>query len=528
MKKLTNFFVMSMMIWITLVGTIYAGSGDDYIVTKELIYESYNKSTVKSGFVEILVGNMNFTEYQEDNEVLITPTPDEIVTDEYGNMYAYFDVSGLAPSQKFKVTIKRDLTTDVYERIIPARTDSLINNETSVFLEPEEKIECDDSELISKAMEITEGIYTDYKKAQAIFEYVNINMSYDESGAYANKGALSALNSMRGVCEEFATLFAALCRAVNVPCRLIEGYKIEPAKNESGDIIEKEYSLVNHVWAEIYLQEFGWVPVEPTVIYMLNGERRAYLDSFCKMKEANYVAIGIYNYDKANRRMKGVRETYYNESVILKSTIPAEVRNTFADISSVGWAGSAIQSLFAKNVVNGYSNLEYGPNNNISRIEFMCMLSRLLKYNDTAADTSKRGIVYYYPDYNTNHWSKADYDYLMRCYQVINPSDISSMGFDTITDVFGVGKLDMNKAITRAEAVALMNVFLEDDYTYTSFSDVSIFTPFYSSIMKASSIGLIVGYPDGTFRPNNKITRAEMAVVLDRYITNNRYILNAR
>jgi hypothetical protein len=43
--------------------------------------------------------------------------------------------------------------------------------------------------------------------------------------------------------------------------------------------------------------------------------------------------------------------------------------------------------------------------------------------------------------------------------------------------------------------------------------------------MKASSLGLIVGYPDGTFRPNAPITRAEMAVVLNRYLTNNNYTL---
>lgn len=524
MKNLTKVFVMTILLTMTLVGTVFASSGDAYIVTKEMIYESYNNKTVNSGFVEILIGNMNFTQYQEDKNIVITPTPDEIITDEYGNMYAYFDVSGLRAGQKFKVTIKRDLETDTYTEIIPSRTDSVSNSETAPFLVPAEKIESDDPEIISKAKEITDGIYTDYKKAQAIFEYVNVNMSYDESTTYANKGALSALTSMRGVCEEFATLFAAMCRAVEVPTRLIEGYKMAPRENSSGDIIENEYDLINHVWTEIYLQDFGWVPVEPTVIYLLNGERKPYLDSFCRMGEAEYVAIGIYNYEKANRRMKGVRETSYEETIILKSTIPAEVQNTFRDTNTVTWAKEAIQSLYAKNIVNGYSDVQYAPENNISRIEFVCMLSRLLRYNEVMATTSK-GMSYYYPDYDESHWSKEDYDFLMRCYQAMNPGDPSSMGFDDMTTVFGTGNLNPNQAITRAEVVALMNEFLDEGYSSVQFNDVSIFTPFYSSIMKAASIGLIVGYPDGTFRPNAPITRAEMAVVLDRYMTNNKYTL---
>jgi hypothetical protein len=109
MKNLTKVFVMTILLTMTLVGTVFASSGDAYIVTKEMIYESYNKKTVTSGFVEVLIGNMNFTQYQEDKNIVITPTPDEIITDEFGNMYAYFDVSGLRAGQKFKVTIKRDL-----------------------------------------------------------------------------------------------------------------------------------------------------------------------------------------------------------------------------------------------------------------------------------------------------------------------------------------------------------------------------------------------------------------------------------
>ena len=318
-------------------------------------------------------------QYQKDKEIVITPMPDEIHEDEYGNQYAYFDVSGLLPKQKFKITIKRDFEIENYVVDIPTRTDTIINEENNMFLAAAKRIESDEPEIISKAKEITEGISTDYKKAQAIFEYVNVNMSYDTSTAYANQGALGAFESMKGVCEEFTTLFVAFCRAVDIPSRAVEGYKIENiygSGDSSGDAVIVEQKLANHVWAEIYLDGFGWVPVEPTIIYTINEERAPYFDSFCKLEKAEYIAAGIYNFERANRRMKGVNETAYSETLIQKDELPLEKKNTFADLSSVEWAQEDIQNLYSRGVVEGYSESVYGPQNKISRIEFICMLSR--------------------------------------------------------------------------------------------------------------------------------------------------------
>lgn len=528
MKKFSKIMLLTLTLVVTLANTVFAGE-NDYIISKEMVYESNRRTVLPSGFVEVLVGNTNFVQYQKDKELVITPMPDEMREDEFGNLYAYFDVSGLLPGQKFKVTLKRDCEVDIFEMDIPTRTDSVINDETRMFLEPSTRIESDEPEIIAKAKELTEGISTDYKKAQAIFEYVNINMQYDTSSAYANQGALSAFESMKGVCEEFTTLFIALCRAVDIPSRAIEGYKLEDvyaSGDYSGDpdvVVGKK--LVNHVWAEIYLDSYGWVPVEPTIVYTINGERAAYLDSFCRIEEPEYVAVGIYNFDRPNRKTKGLEEIKHVESVIAKDEVQPEKQNSFLDIGGVTWAKDDIQNLYSKGIVEGYSELEYGPENKISRIEFICMLSRLLEYYETQA--AEGGMVYYYQDYDRNHWSSDEYEYLLRCYEAKAPWDRSAMGFETIANVFGAGNMYMNKAITRAEVVALMDIFLDDvQDSSISFSDVKRTTNFRSSIMKAASNGLINGYPDGTYRPNNAITRAEMAVILGRYISGNVYTLN--
>ena len=52
------------------------------------------------------------------------------------------------------------------------------------------------------------------------------------------------------------------------------------------------------------------------------------------------------------------------------------------------------------------------------------------------------------------------------------------------------------------------------------FSDVLAYDWFSDSVMKLSKKDIIKGYPDGTFKPNKSITRAEFAVIASKYIKN--------
>ena len=50
------------------------------------------------------------------------------------------------------------------------------------------------------------------------------------------------------------------------------------------------------------------------------------------------------------------------------------------------------------------------------------------------------------------------------------------------------------------------------------FSDVSANAWYYHYVMGAAQYGWITGYPDGTFRPESKITRAELAAIINRML----------
>lgn len=88
------------------------------------------------------------------------------------------------------------------------------------------------------------------------------------------------------------------------------------------------------------------------------------------------------------------------------------------------------------------------------------------------------------------------------------------------------GEVQPQNSITRAEVVAIFFRLLEDgirseNFTHQNdFSDVAADAWYCSSVSTLSRMGIIAGYPDGTFRPNAPITRAEFAAIATRFDNN--------
>ena len=83
------------------------------------------------------------------------------------------------------------------------------------------------------------------------------------------------------------------------------------------------------------------------------------------------------------------------------------------------------------------------------------------------------------------------------------------------------GSVRPDADITRAEVCAILFRLLSDTAkhnTYTSkFDDVTNDAWFAQSVKYLSSIGIVNGYPEGDFRPDNPITRAEFATLISGF-----------
>jgi transglutaminase-like putative cysteine protease len=61
-----------------------------------------------------------------------------------------------------------------------------------------------------------------------------------------------------GVCQDFAHIFIAVCRAAGLPARYVSGYLVTRRSRSA------EGSSASHAWAEVLLPERGWCAVDPT------------------------------------------------------------------------------------------------------------------------------------------------------------------------------------------------------------------------------------------------------------------------
>ena len=81
------------------------------------------------------------------------------------------------------------------------------------------------------------------------------------------------------------------------------------------------------------------------------------------------------------------------------------------------------------------------------------------------------------------------------------------------------GTFHPDAPITRAEFAAIALAFAYDPASAScSYTDVSANAWYYTYVAQATTYGWIGGYPDGSFRPNNSITRAEVAVIVNNML----------
>lgn len=120
----------------------------------------------------------------------------------------------------------------------------------------------------AKATEITAGLKTDTEKARAIYEWIIENTYRNPKTRGCGLGDVRFLlesNDLGGKCADLNALYVALARASGLPARDVYGIRV--AKSELGykslGASSEKVTKAQHCRAEVYLTEYGWVPVDP-------------------------------------------------------------------------------------------------------------------------------------------------------------------------------------------------------------------------------------------------------------------------
>ena len=185
-------------------------------------------STSQPDFVRSPMDYAHSTVYMEKKAEAGKPTvfSEEFEFDAYG---AWFDLDTAA-------TTTYDTTSDLYKTYTSERYCHMVFT----------------PQIRALAERLTQGAATPLAKARRIFKWVDDNFPWASAREYSTIENIPAyvLDNHHGDCGQVTLLFLTLCRSLGIPAHFQSGFMLHPGEENL------------HDWGEIYVPEYGWVPVD--------------------------------------------------------------------------------------------------------------------------------------------------------------------------------------------------------------------------------------------------------------------------
>ena len=196
----------------------------------------------------------------------------------------------------------------------------------------------------------------------------------------------------------------------------------------------------------------------------------------------------------------GAVSTYTFRNVTTKHTIAASFIKV-SEIPGIGPGDTGVDKWLRtdehNSYITGYGNGLFGPENSVTRAQIAQIFYRLLKDQNVTATVN-------FSDVKPDAWYAEA---------------VNALGSLGIISGVGKGKFDPDRAITRAEFCAVAARFAKvNSSTDCPFDDVNTRDWYYQAVATAASYGWVTGVSDGSFHPNNVISRAQAATIINRML----------
>lgn len=233
-KRLSTLLFLCVLLLFSFTGNVYG----DYM---------YSISNLESNIIKFSSSNANGTI--------------KIMVEKDQEKY-YYNVNKaeeLIPLQlgkgSYSVKILEKISGNRYKVIGKEQINSMEETGNEVFMSSSQPIYWEDEvELIKLSKFIVKDAKTEIEKVRAVYNYVVNNIEYDydkinniNDNYVPDLGEI--LNLGKGICYDYASLFAGMLRAEGIPTKLVKGYK--------DDL--KQY----HAWNEVFLEE-EWHVIDTT------------------------------------------------------------------------------------------------------------------------------------------------------------------------------------------------------------------------------------------------------------------------
>lgn len=174
----------------------------------------------------------------------------------------------------------------------------------------------------------------------------------------------------------------------------------------------------------------------------------------------------------------------------------SKVLEKFKDVNSKDWFVDTVGKLVELGGINGYTDGTFKPNNTITKAEFTKILISVLGHKDIPI--------------GEEHWAS---EYIAKAEEInlIDQGEFKKLDEE-------INRNEMAKIVSRALDY-LGEKHIEDRTEYKhQILDFNSIDKYQDYILKAYTKGIIAGYPDGTFKGDKSLTRAEASAVIIRVL----------
>ena len=226
-------------------------------VTYTYLITNFGPGTVKTMDVHLAVPTNRVNQVISGN-IVYTPEYTDIITDQWEQKTTRFHFSDIKSGEVKEIKMVSTITTyDVRYFIYPDKVDSLSKIPDSIkskYLANNEKFKYDDPIIQSALKEAIGSEKNPYWIARKIYNYIIDHMFYERVGGWNT--APTVLKRGNGSCSEYSFIYISMCRAAGLPARYAGSVVVRGDDASMDDVF--------HRWVEVYLPEYGWIPVDPS------------------------------------------------------------------------------------------------------------------------------------------------------------------------------------------------------------------------------------------------------------------------
>ncbi|MBN2364563.1 MAG: transglutaminase [Calditrichaeota bacterium] len=223
----------------------------------DLIHEVKTTGSGKLHNLDVYFANPSDLNQQKIHSAEFTPAGHKTVTDRWNQEFVHFKYQDLV--SEAVVTSRMSVQAEISEIqyfIFPDECGTLQDIPSDIrkkYTANGSKYRTDDPFIRSRVEEIVKDEQNPYWIARKIFDYVRNTLEYKLEGGW--NVAPFVLQRGTGSCSEYSFSFIALCRAAGVPARFVGAVVVR------GD--DASLDEVFHRWPEVYLPNYGWIPMDP-------------------------------------------------------------------------------------------------------------------------------------------------------------------------------------------------------------------------------------------------------------------------